>query len=207
MSAVKKIYYWIYMRQSIAKEVAAICTDQTAIEAGIMGASPYQGEGTDYDDPEKWWLMGTMSNGGQKGIAAGAFLKGEKGDTLPLAGGENPVISEKALAEFQSFDVDKNAWATAATGAAAWGTVPIRKAFSTNISGKNVDICFVDARTPYLVTASGDTTEIAFMWDVPCHVGVELIAGEAPKMNVTIERDVSDLNDHIDIFTCTANAA
>ena len=199
MGAILKIHYWIYMRQTAAKEVAASVTPPADLISNVIGASPYQGESGAAADVNKWALVGEKATGALKAIETGAFFKGEKGDQQLLAGGENPVISEKALSEFASFDVDNAAWETAATSG-AFGAMPIRKRYSTNVTGKNVDLAFIDVRSPLLV--SPGITQNLFMWDVPCHVGLEAVAGALAKLPVTIEREVSDLNDHIDIFPC-----
>ena len=197
----QKRFYWVYARQTTTKEVVADVDDPTGLGTNVIGASPYEGEAGAAADKIKWALVGEIAAGSLKAIGEDAFIKGEKGDSLPLSGGDNPVISEKLTSELKSFDVKDAAWSTAAE-AGSFGSMPLRKRLSSNVTGKNIDLAFIDVRSPLL--ASGVSTYNIYVWDVPVHVGVEIPAGDAPFFPVTIEKDVSDLADHIDIFICTA---
>lgn len=198
--SLQKRFYWVYARQTTTKEVAADVDDPTALGTNVIGASPYQGEAGAAADVIKWALIGEMASGSLKAVGDDAFIKGEKGDSLPLSGGDNPIISEKLTSELKSFDVDTAAWATAAASGAL-GAMPLRKRLSSNITGKNIDLAFIDVRSPLL--ASGVSCYNFYVWDVPAHVGIEVPAGEAAFLPMTIEKDVSDLADHIDVFVCT----
>lgn len=199
MGAILKIHYWVYARQTTTKEVAANVNTPAKVISIIIGAAAdgYPGESDAHTEVKSWGLIGGMAASALKGVESGASFKGEKGDQQMLAGGENLVVSEKALAEFASFDVDNAAWQTAAASGSL-AALPLRKRLSTNVTGKNIDLAFIDARCPLMVSPA--IAHNLYMWDVPCHVGLEAVAGAIPKLPVTIEREVSDLNDHIEIL-------
>ena len=198
--SLKKGFYWIYARQTTTKEVVADVDTPAELISNVIGVAPYEGESGAAADVNKWALVGEISVGGLKATGMDALIKGEKGDSLPLSGGDNPIISEKLLSELKSFDMKDCAWSTAEESG-AFGAMPLRKRLSSNVTGKNIDLAFIDARAP-LLAASASVYNF-FIWDVPAHVGIEIPAGEAPYFPVTIEKDVSDLNDNLDVFVCT----
>ena len=116
--SLQKRFYWVYARQTDTKEVVTDVDTPGELITNVIGASPYQGLADSHDTVTEWSLVGELSTGGFKATDLEAFIRGEKGDTLPLSGGDNPIISEKLTAELKSFDVDNVAWSTAAVSGA-----------------------------------------------------------------------------------------
>jgi len=190
---VLKRYYDVYMRRTATKYASTVVGDSTAIGTSI------QEMGTTYTDATKWNLIGLMTAGGVVGMNTGAFVRGEKGDEQALADGSNLVISENIIAEFQSFDVDAVSWGGAATSGAA-AALPVRKRFSTNVTGLNVDIAFIDKEL------GTEIVQNIYVWDVPVHVGINFEAGAIPQFPISISKEVSDLSNYLDVFQAVVDA-
>jgi len=200
--ALQKKFFWVYGRQTTTKTVITSLDQKTELiaDTGVMGPSPFQGQtnpATFTTQVTNWALIGEMSSGGQKGIGADAFVNADKGDTLALAGGDIPVISEKIMSELKSFDVDAAAWSTAAISGAA-GAMPLRKRLCTLETTVNVDLAFID---PTIASKDTGTAVCYFVWDVPFHVGFAGPAADVPSLPCSVDKDVSNASDYLDIVT------
>ena len=204
----KKIYYKVYGRQKGVREVigdvnAMVLAGTGNLATNVVGETPlHEGEADAETAATSWALIGESSAGGLAQIANGAFIKGEKGDTQPLAGGENPVISEKVLAELISFDVTTASWSTAA-GSGTFGSMPLRQRLATIVTGVNVDLAFIDVRC--LQHKVGGTYQNIYAWDVPLYVGIDAIAGESAKHPCSVDKEVSQLESEIDVYNCVVS--
>lgn len=198
----QKRFFWIYGRQTTTKmAMGDVDTNAKVLHAttGVTGAAPYKGQTGCDADPEEWSIIGEISAGGLKAISGDAFMRAEKGDTLPLSGGDVPVISEKLVSEFLSFDADTTAW-SAAANAGAYGAMALRKRLCTLETGVNVDLAFID---PITCTGAATITVNYFMWDVPFHVALDVTAGGTPNLPCSVEKEVSNATDNLDVGTCT----
>ena len=206
----KKNFYKVYARQAAGREAntnfnAIIYAGTGVLATNLIGAAPlHEGEASAETIVTDFALVGESSAGGLAEIAAGAFIKGEKGDSQALAGGENPVISEKALAELISFNVNEASWSTA-EAAGTFGAMPLRQRLATIVTNKNVDLVFVDVRC--IEHSSVATIPNIFLWDVPFYVGLESVAGEPMKHPCSVEKEVSQLEGNLDVYNCVISAA
>jgi len=185
---VLKRYYDVYMRRTATKLASTAVDTSTEIAAAIINDAT-----ADYTDATVWNLIGEMSAGGVVGVSSGAFIRGEKGDEQALADGSNLVISENLLAELQSFDVDGVSWGAAA-GTGASGAMPVRKRFSTNVTGLNVDIAYIDKEL------GNETVQNIYAWNVPVHIGINVEAGAIPQLPISISKEVSSLTNYLDVI-------
>ena len=196
----EKSYYKIFARQANGREANTNFNTNDTLQTNCIGTG--QGETGFATDADLFALVGETTSGGLVGVDAGATIKGEKGDSKPLADGANPVISEKIIAELTSFDVTEISWSNTEDDGAA-GAMPLRKRLSSNVTGKNVDLVFVDVRA-YKNSIAGTYYNI-FAWDVPLHVGLEAIAGDMAKHPCSIEKEVSQLEEELDVYACVVS--
>ena len=195
----EKVFYKIYARQTQGREPNTNFSDNAVLQTNCIGSTG-QGETGFATDADLFALIAEMTSGGIVGVEEGAMIKGEKGDNQPLADGGKPVISENILAELTSFDVTEISWSNTEDDGAA-GAMPLRKRLSSNVTGKNIDIAYIDVRT-IKDAAPGDYYNI-FAWDVPIHIGLEVIAGAIPKHPASIDKEVSALEEELDVYKCT----
>lgn len=196
----KKIYYKIYARQTTTKLAAGDVDTGAKLITEIIG-SDGSGKTSFATNSDYFALVGENGVDGLAEVDAAAFMRGELGDRQPLAGGENPVISEKMLAELISFDVNGASWSTAAESGAI-GAMPLRKRLSTNVTGVNIDLAFIDVRA---VKAIAGTYQNKLMWDVPFYVGLDVVAGEPDKHPCSVEKEVSQLEEELDVYPCVVS--
>ena len=190
----EKLYFRVFGRQKGTRLEGSALDTFAKLQTQVMGSDGNGATGF-ATDPTIFALIG--QTGGLVMVDEGATGSVEAGDRKMLAGGENPVISEKIASELANLAVGNTQWSNAGTVGAA-GAMPFRKRYGTNVTGKNIDLIFVDVRA--FNDAPAGTYQTFCMWDVPGYVGLNFTSGEAAKMPLTVDQEVSQIEERVDVY-------